>query len=258
MTVIARELLEKDGIRARLLRYEPDVGYERHSHSNIWASVMLLGSMQEQAGGRDQEFLSPHCAVMPPDMVHANKYGPNGALELVFDFEPELLEERFGLCETARSARPVESGDMAGFVASLLDSEAGSRENWRDDGLVDILTLILVGREVQAKSPPAWFSLARECFDDDPGAARVLEVAALCGVHRVHLVRVFKEQLNMTPTEYRLQVMTAKAVSLLNTGVGDLSAIAADAGFSDASHCAREMRRRVGISPGSLRKIFKN
>lgn len=213
---------------------------------------MLLGSMQERTADGDGEYLSPHCALMPPGFDHANIYGRHGALDLVFDFDPDLLETQFDLRDAGRTARRVDNARIAALVAMLIDKP----ENWREDGFMDLLTLATSPGKTERRSPPSWFARAREYFDDDPCSARVTDAAASCGVHRVHLVRVFRDFLDMTPTEYRLQAMTVQAAGLLRNSPDDISAVAAKAGFADASHFAREMRKRSGMSPSALKRFF--
>ena len=189
---------------------------------------------------------------MPPEFDHANIYGRHGALDLVFDFEPDVLENQFGLRNVERSARRINNARVTALVSTLLTKPA----NWREDGFTDLLTLALRAEESTTRSPPSWLSRARDYFDDDPCSARVADVAEACGVHRVHLVRVFRDFLNLTPTEYRLQAMTVRAAALLQNDAEDISAIAAKAGFADASHFAREMRKRAGMSPSMLKRLF--
>ncbi len=210
---------------------------------------MLLGSMQEHNQYGDEEYLSPHCALMPPGFDHANIYGRHGALDLVFDFEPEMLENQFELRGAGRKAHRINSARVAALVTTLINKPVA----WREDGFMDLLTLALSTDEKQDRSPPSWFSRARDFFDDDPCSARVSYVADACGVH---LVRVFREFLGMTPTEYRLQAMTIRAAGLLQSGTDDISSVAARAGFADASHFAREMRKRAGLSPSALKSLF--
>ena len=247
-----REIGKANGIAARLVSYQPDAAYGRHSHSNFYVSIMLLGSMQERTSKGDEEYLSPHCALMPPDFDHANLYGRHGALDLVFDFAPERLETQFGIRSIERNARRIDNTRVAAFVSNILSKPA----EWREDGLTDLITLALRPKESVKRSPPSWFSRARDYFDDDPYSARVATVAKACGVHRVHLVRVFRDFLNMTPTEYRLQAMTLRAATHLQNNQDGISAIAAKAGFADASHFAREMRKRSGMSPSAVRRLF--
>jgi len=246
-----REVFNNGKIRARLISYPPGATFERHLHSNFYASIMLLGSMQEETGSGTAEYLSPHFALMPPDFAHANMYGKYGALELVFDFETDMLHTDFDLHRAERNAHRVDSTQVAALVSALVNKPAC----WREDGFTDLLALALIAEDRVEKSPPPWLSRARDYFDDDPSAARVASVAHACGVHRVHLVRVFRDYLGMTPTQYRLQAMTIRAVALMQTESDNVSAAAASAGFADASHFAREVRKRTGISPSSLKNL---
>ncbi len=253
MSVVAREILNKNGVRARLIGVAPDTAFDRHRHANVYVSLMLLGSMQERSSCGEYEFLSPHAAFMPPDFYHANLYGRHGALDLVFDFSIDMLESEFDASCINRCARRVDNAKIASLVASLN----GKPSSWREDGLMDLLALGLPDPDKPSRLPPSWLARARAYFDDDPAAARVAKAAEYCGVHRVHLVRAFRDHLGLTPTEYRLQAMTAKAMQFLKHSPDSITHIAIEAGFSDAAHLAREMRRRVGAPPSVLRSLIR-
>ncbi len=62
----------------------------------------------------------------------------------------------------------------------------------------------------------------------------------------------FRAEVGLTPKEFarlmRLQA-TLRALDLTPS----LSALAADAGFSDQAHATRELQRSTGLTPASLR-----
>lgn len=70
------------------------------------------------------------------------------------------------------------------------------------------------------------------------------EIAAISGVSKATLFRLFRQVLGMGPGEYQLQLRLSRARNLLSTSDLSLAAIAAQTGFHDASHLSRAIRGR--------------
>lgn len=70
------------------------------------------------------------------------------------------------------------------------------------------------------------------------------EIAAIAGVSKASLFRLFRQVLGMGPGEYQLQLRLSRARNLLSTSDLSLAAIAAQTGFHDASHLSRALKAR--------------
>jgi AraC family transcriptional regulator len=110
----------------------------------------------------------------------------------------------------------------------------------------------------ERESAPAWLVRAR-AFVDRHFAERVLlaTVAAMVGVHPVHLARSFRRTYNTTFSGYvrELRVEYAR-VQLISTGAA-LGEIALSSGFCDQSHFCRTFKRETGLSPAEYRTRVK-
>lgn len=101
---------------------------------------------------------------------------------------------------------------------------------------------------------PAWLLRAR-AFVDRHFAERVLlaTVAAMVGVHPVHLARSFRRTYNTTFSGYVRELRLEYArVQLVSTGA-PLGEIALASGFCDQSHFCRTFKRATGLSPAEYR-----
>ena len=79
------------------------------------------------------------------------------------------------------------------------------------------------------------------------------ELAAVAGLSRFHLLRLFKQHTGETPAQFHLRLRIDLAKRLLRTTTAGVSEIGLRCGFADSSHFARTFRRQVGASPSSYR-----
>lgn len=75
------------------------------------------------------------------------------------------------------------------------------------------------------------------------------------GVSRKHLTEIFKQQYDITPSEYLTQVRIAAARSLLQDGYSVTDA-AGMAGYENLSEFYDYFRRQTGMTPARYRQIF--
>jgi AraC family transcriptional regulator of adaptative response/methylated-DNA-[protein]-cysteine methyltransferase len=75
------------------------------------------------------------------------------------------------------------------------------------------------------------------------------------GVSRKHLTEIFKEQNNITPSEYLIQVRIAAARQMLQEG-SSIPDAAGMAGYDNLSEFYDHFRRQTGMTPARYRQIF--
>ena len=120
--------------------------------------------------------------------------------------------------------------------------------------LADLARLPALGN---ARPPPAWLDRVRERVHDDFARYQDLEdLAAMAGVHRVHVARAWREYFGCTIGQFLRQRRVEFACRALTSTTADLSAIALDAGFADQSHFTHTFRTLVGLTPGAFRTRF--
>jgi AraC-like DNA-binding protein len=99
---------------------------------------------------------------------------------------------------------------------------------------------------------------AREAITaDHPAAGGLFPLAELLGVSPYRLSRGFSRELGMSLTHYRNRVRVSRALERLAAGERNLSALAADLGFSDHAHLTRTVRAHVGHTPAVLRRLLQ-
>lgn len=87
------------------------------------------------------------------------------------------------------------------------------------------------------------------CFD---GAPDLAELAAIAGLSRHHLLRLFKRQTGLTPHAYLTDCRVRAARRLLAQGTSPAE-VAQACGFYDQSHLNRAFKQRTGSAPGAYR-----
>ena len=101
----------------------------------------------------------------------------------------------------------------------------------------------------------------REILDavvSDPGADHSLAaMAERAAVSERHLVRMFHDQVGLTPARFVEQARLEAAKVLLATGDHGQEAVARRAGFGSADTMRRTFRRALGVSPSSYRSRFR-
>ena len=92
----------------------------------------------------------------------------------------------------------------------------------------------------------------------DPGADH--STAAMAGravVSERHLVRMFRDQVGMTPARFVEKARLEAAKVLLATSDHSQDAVARRAGFGTSDTLRRTFRRNLGVSPGVYRNRFR-
>jgi AraC-like DNA-binding protein len=90
---------------------------------------------------------------------------------------------------------------------------------------------------------------------DLTGATPLHEIAGACGLSVSHFSRAFHKSTGLAPHAWLLHARVESARAMLRSGDASLSTIARASGFADQSHLARVFTRRVGLSPGTWRKM---
>lgn len=92
----------------------------------------------------------------------------------------------------------------------------------------------------------------------DPAADHsIAAMADRAAVSERHLVRLFREQVGMTPARFVEQARLEAAKMMLATGDHGQEAVARRAGFGSADTMRRTFRRALGVSPRTYRSRFR-
>jgi len=240
------------------VEYAADQRVPAHDHANARFVLVLQGRLTEVRDGESTTHSSRTLLYRQARERHSYRIGPAGATCLIVDMDAAWLQR------AAREA-PVltESTDLTGglvlHLAQRLHGEFGLRDDVSRLAIESLALGILAeaSRQVAAaaaREAPAWLRDAR-AFVDANFAERlaIATVAALVGVHPVHLARTFKRVYNTTFATYVRTARLEFAKDELRQTKTPLSEIAVAAGFCDQSHFSRLFKAHTGLTPHEYR-----
>jgi AraC family transcriptional regulator len=238
---------------ADVFQVPPATRFVDHAHEGLHLCAVLAGGFVETVG-RDRAVAAPGILRLSPSTRHDIHFGPEGARCLLVEVGPE---DAVALRRPPRASAFLADAWLAGLARRL--ESALSRPDQRSAGqdlVLEILAQVTRREEGRhACPPPAWLLQCRDRLADEwrtPPSAQVLALAA--GVHRVHLVRSFRDHFGCTLGEYVRRRRLAQASRLLTSTDLPLSRIAAEAGFADQAHLTRALKHATGATPLALRR----
>jgi AraC-like DNA-binding protein len=149
------------------------------------------------------------------------------------------------------------------FLQLHVALEASTTRLERDEQLADWLRTVIEGHSTH-RPPKAPLSshddraLRDACnyLGDQPQRNISLdELAAVAGIGKFRLIRLFREQTGLPPHALQIAHRVRTARRLLEAGATIVDAAAAT-GFADQSHLHRQFQPSLGLTPGEYRHRF--
>ncbi|MBE1161719.1 helix-turn-helix transcriptional regulator [Dyella acidiphila] len=182
---------------------------------------------------------------------------------LLQELAPPDLLAKGGALQFRRQSLRIDPRAQA-LVALLRHGlENGAIEPLEAEGLV--LTLVCRSLGPRTTHEPASTQARRRLADrvklllaSDLGRRWTLAgIAAEIGGSPVYLTQVFQQVEGIPLYRYQLRLRLARALDLIDA-YEDLSALAADLGFSSHSHFSSAFRQAYGRSPAAFRQSFRS
>ncbi|MEQ8274051.1 MAG: helix-turn-helix domain-containing protein [Deltaproteobacteria bacterium] len=165
------------------------------------------------------------------------------------DLSPMAVRDLFGVAMHELTRTIVDLDALLPAKLRSLPEELQGLPSW--EARFDRVERWLAGRlSVRAADPRVVCALA--CIEDTGGN---VDVAALCGqlgVSRAHLARLFREHVGVTPKLYARLVRFDRLTTRLAGGTEALAPLAADLGYYDQAHLARDVRAFAQMTPTEL------
>ena len=230
-----------------------------HRHADAYLSLVLNGTYVEKYAHRTSECSEGSLRFLPSGEVHENHF-LSPVETLLVRIEPAVLA-RLGEHAAVLSS----PGEVSGLASSWLANRM-LREFHADDDLAP-LAIEGVLLEVLAESArtigesggshaPGWLRRVREALEEAYlNAPSLTELAAIAGVHPVHLSREFRKHYQTTIGEYIRKRRVERASELLTKTDTTLSEIAQICGFSDQSHFSAMFKSFTGLTPAKFRDL---
>jgi AraC-like DNA-binding protein len=171
----------------------------------------------------------------------------DGGAECVqVDFTPIGAYRFFGGAVVDLVAHMVDISDVLGRDGRDLRERLGATPRWQDR--FDLIEDFIAGRTLLSPSPEIGFAWRR--LAHSAGKARIETLARDLGWSRKHLVNRFRSELGLAPKPVARMLRFQEACRLARTHAsGGWAGIAAESGYADQAHLAREFSDLAGESP---------
>jgi AraC-like DNA-binding protein len=220
---------------------------QRETASLVVPLIISFGTPFLIALGRE-----PDAADRQPSFAAGLYAGPvliesDGSAECVqVDFTPLGAYRFFGGAVVDLAPRMVEMSDVLGCEGRQLRERLGAVCTWQER--FDLVEDFVAGRANHLPSPEVEFAYRR--LARTAGGARIAALAKEIGWSRKHLVKRFRSELGLAPKPVARIFRFHRACRLAHTGgAHGWAGIAAESGYADQAHLAREFSALAGESP---------
>jgi AraC-like DNA-binding protein len=227
----------------------PNTHASFHVHAETTVVVPLSGLFVENTLNSSIKGEPGVAIVETPDTPHENIYSPVGGTNLRLRLGAEL--ERFASFEAVGQSDHIRAYEIA--------QEMAERMSDADPLLMECAGLEILGF---VRNGPAWvprgdFNYLRDVVADlrariSPGRG-IAAIARDVSISPIRLVRSFRRAYGISLARFMRILQMQHALRLLNDPALSISAVAAEAGFSDQSHMTRAFAQTYGLTPAVLR-----
>jgi AraC family transcriptional regulator len=246
-SVPKRRTADGGSFRVEVFYTPPNRRAPFHVHDQVTVVVPLSGYFVETTFKKSVEGKPGAVIVETPESPHENVYGPCGGTNLRLRMSPEL--QSFVECEAHAGFGHVRAYEIARSMA----------ENMDDPLLLECAALEILGI---ANNGPEWTPRCRPAFLRDiienlranvDIGRDIATLARDARVSPIRLVRSFRRTYGISLARFIRVLQMQRARNLLSDPAISLSAVAAEAGFSDQSHMTRAFAQTYGQTPASMR-----
>ena len=233
-----------------------------HTHENAHFLFVVMGEYEAMVKVKKQSFSTSSMLYYPAGTTHRDHFYTQGerrfmTVSLTSETTKKLSKEinfidystDFNCAEISwlgkRICRELQTPDS--LSAIVMDAMANE-------------LLVYSARNLdKSEKPPAWLRKAYELINDCcTESITIAEIAAIVGVHSIHLARTFRRFFNCSPGEYLRKCRIELATNLLLNSKKTLVDIALITGFSDQTQFTQSFKKGTGMTPAQFRQMHKS
>ena len=173
-----------------------------------------------------------------------------GACCVQVNFTPLGARQFFGLPMSELRDRMIGLDDALGFDGMALRERLGEAPDW--DTRFDMAENYIADRLATANALSPEVAWAYRTVIASGGRTRIAALAGEIGWSRKHLAAKFTDAIGIGPKTLSRIVRFNRALSQSRQQEDDWAGIAADCGYADQAHLAREFRQLAGETPTAL------
>jgi len=172
------------------------------------------------------------------------------------DLTPLGARQLLGVRMADLAERVVALDALLGGEAGALADRLAEMPTWQ--ARFAVLDAVLVRRLTHAPPVAPEVAWAWHRLEATGGAASITALGATLGWTRKRLVARFREDVGLPPKTVARVLRFAALVRRVRAAGSDLSwaALAAETGYADQAHLAREVHRCAGLTPTALRAVL--
>lgn len=247
-----RRHLQTRHVRVGEYAYDGNSRIGRHAHEQPFLSLLLRGRYRERVGGTADEVSGPALVVHAAGESHQDEFADEGAVIVSIDLPTEWLDAASLRGRSMHRGAPVDAAARA--VARSLRADEATAAASLEPALLHLVGALFPASTGRRVGTPAWVRQVAACLHDNYARQVPLaELAALAGVHPVHLARHFHQTFRCTIGDYVRALRVDRAIEALADTRLPLADIAAAHGFSDQSHLSRVVFAQTGRTPKQWR-----
>ncbi len=239
-----------------------DFTYARHSHEEYSLGVTLKGRQDFFCRDRFYKSSPGRVMIFNPEDVHDGHSGGEQSLEYVMLYiHPNQLCPWFkclGYKETRLRIKdtvlvdPLLRNQILTFAQSIKTNQLSSLEFESAQLYLARLLISHQGNIDPIRLPSRIDTLVTKAkgyiLENLNNDLSIDQIAESVNLSKFHFIRMFREQLGITPHQYILNCRINTAGKALERGM-NVTQAALDSGFSDASHLNRNFKKVFGITP---------
>jgi AraC family transcriptional regulator len=231
--------------------YLPGFAGTEHRHALPYFGSVIEGAFVERSPRGRVRYGRGSLHFHPAGDPHSGIVGGEGAR--CFSILPgERLAGRLDAAgdpplapRLASLAARCHRGFRANDLASDLECESSALE----------LVAAVLRWRVPREAVPTWLPAVRDRLHACAGESVTLAaLAQVAGVHPVHVARVFRRKLGLTPAAYLRRLRFEQACRALAESDLPLADVALETGYANQSHLTRDFRARLDTTPTAYRR----
>ena len=254
-----RQLDLLDGIEL-LHAQDCTIHFPLHQHATFNISLILKNTFQTDL--LDRSFLAPKAsiAITNPKELHATPCEPTiGNSFFTFYIPPTVIEHLCGNDEQLFAKDRV-IGDPQIFSEFLWLSQKTSTDEpyYEDRFLKNLKALIRIAQTSPSEQHPD--NSIRQFIQgilSNSEDFSLDSIASKYGINKYKFIRLFKQEIGLTPKQYLLHKRIEKSKALLREGC-PIFDVAIDCGFYDGPHFYKYFKQYIGVNPLEFQAAFQD
>jgi len=251
---LVHRTIERQDIRAFESSYRPGISIPVHEHEHPFFTYVVCGDYLEETERRTRDCHRGTVVFHPRPELHKNAVGPSGStcfnVEICASLWSELTTRE--LLEAAIPDSAL-SGEIE-WPAFSVWREFHQLDETSPLALDEAVGILFAAASDQSTRESALsarrLGVVVEFIEQQLSPSpRLREVAALVGVHPMHLAKIFRRRYGCSMGEFVRRRRIAWACSQLVVDGTTISSVAMRSGFADHAHFTRTFRRITGCTP---------